>query len=329
MRTRLAKLAAILVPVALLVFLGWRLIGTGYPLIGTAHPLIGTAHPSPTIPALPRKTVTVCNAKCRYTGVALPAMSEASLNAFIQASGSRPGIEESYQAFGHPFPTSWARELLSRKILPLIQIDPRHASLTAIAAGQYDKYLTSYGHAVRALGKFSVALSFAHEQNGGWYPWGCHHVPPSIFIAAYRHVETVIRHAGARHVIWVWTANVASGAPCPMMARWPGKAYVTWIGIDGYLRTPGSTYHQVFGTSLTQVAGFGKPVLLSEVGVLIGPPGAPSRIRQLYRGAASSSGVIGVVYFDSQTGKLGNYRPQDNPAVLAAFRQATAHYGKG
>lgn len=322
MRTRLAILAAILVPAALLVFLGWHLIGTG-------QPLMGTARPSPTVPALPRKSVTVCNAKCRYTGVALPAMSKASLNAFIQATGSRPGIEESYQAFGRPFPTSWARELLSRRILPLIQIDPVHASLAAITAGRYDKYLARYGHAVRALGTSRVALSFAHEQNGWWYPWGCRHVPPSVFIAAYRHVETVMRQAGARNVIWVWTANVASGASCPMMARWPGRAYVTWIGLDGYLRTQGATYDQVFGSSLTQTARFGKPVLLSETGVLLGPPGAASRIRQLYQGAASSSGVIGVVYFDSRTRQFGDYRPQDNPTTLAAFRQATAHYRKG
>lgn len=321
MRIRLAKLVAILIPAALVVFLGWHLIGTG-------HPLIATARPSPTVPALPRKSFTICQSRCRYTGVALDAMSRANLNSFIQASGSRPRIVESYQAFGHPFPTNWARALLSRKMIPLIQIDPQHASLAAIAAGRYDKYLTRYGHAIKGLGAFHVALSFAHEQNGSWYPWGCHHVPPSVFIASYRHVETVIRRAGARDVIWVWTANVASGAPCPMTARWPGRAYVTWTGLDGYLRTQGSTYRQIFGSSLIQAARLGRPVLLCEAGVTVGVPGGASRIRDLYKGAAHSSEVIGVIYFDSRRGKLGDYRPQDNPAMLAAFRQATARYSR-
>jgi mannan endo-1,4-beta-mannosidase len=325
MRTRLAKLAAALIPVVLLLFLGWRLLGAGDSL----NPLTGTARPSPAIPALPRTHVTVCSAGCRYTGVALPATSKALLSAFIRASGSRPKIVESYQAFGRPFPTSWARELLSRKILPLIQINPRHARLAAIAAGRYDKFLTRYGHAVKALRTFPVALSFAHEQNGPWYPWGCRHVPPRVFIAAYRHVETVIRQAGAHNVIWVWTANVVVGARCPLLDRWPGRAYVTWIGLDGYLRTQGSTYGQIFGLSLKQLAGLRKPILLSEVGVLLGVPGAVSRIHQLYQGAARSSGVIGVVYFDSRTSKFGDYRPQDNPATLAAFRQATARYRRG
>jgi mannan endo-1,4-beta-mannosidase len=322
MKKRLAKVVAVLVPLALLAFLGWHLEGT---LRLSPAPM---SSPSRSAPPLPRKSFTVCASGCRYTGVALPAMNRASLAEFTRAAGSQPGIVESYQAFGHPFPSAWARVLLARKILPLIQIDPLHARLSQIAAGRYDAYLTAYGHAVAALGAFPVALSFAHEQNGPWYPWGCHHTPARVFIAAYRHMETVIRRAGARDVIWVWTANVLVGARCPLMARWPGKAYVTWIGLDGYLRAQGNTYAQVFSPSISYVARLGKPILFCETGVLLGVPGAISRLRDLYRGAARSPGVIGVVYFDSQTPKFGDYRPQDNPAILAAFRRATKRYRK-
>jgi mannan endo-1,4-beta-mannosidase len=316
-RRRLAKALAALLPVALVVFLGWHLITRAAPAPGSGPE---------TAPTLPPHSFTLCQSGCRYIGVALPAMSKKALSGFTQASAITPEIVEGYQAFGKRFPAAWVRTLLARKILPLIQIDPVHASLAAIAAGKYDAYLTGYGHAVAKLGTFPVALSFGHEQNGPWYPWGCHHTPPQVFVAAYRHVETVIRDAGAHHVIWVWTANVLVGARCPIMARWPGSAFVTWIGLDGYLRARGTSYAGVFRPTVSLMARLGKPVLLSEAGVLLHIPGAPGRIRNLYQGAARTPAVIGVVYFDGQTTKFGDYRPQDSPAAQAAFRKAVAAY---
>jgi hypothetical protein len=93
------------------------------------------------------------------------------------------------------------------------------------------------------------------------------------------------------------------------------------VGLDGYLRTPGTTYSGVFGHTLSLAAKLGKPILLAETGVLIRTPGAARRIGEIYRGAGRSLDVIGVIYFDSRTPKFGDYRPQDNRAALAAFRR--------
>jgi hypothetical protein len=98
-------------------------------------------------------------------------MSQDHLNGFEQATGIKPGIVENYQAFGQPFPSSWARTLLAQGILPLIQLQPGLAAPRAIAAGRYDSYLRQYAAAVNALGA-PVVLSFGHEMNGSWYSWG-------------------------------------------------------------------------------------------------------------------------------------------------------------
>jgi len=40
--------------------------------------------------------------------------------------------------------------------------------------------------------------------------------------------------------------------------------------------------------------------------------------------SAPTAGVIGVIYFDAETDKCGDNRPQDSAALLAAFRRATS-----
>jgi mannan endo-1,4-beta-mannosidase len=256
-----------------------------------------------------------CPPACRHAGVALS--SPALVPAFISHTGVKPGIVVTYQAFGAAFPYRWAGSMVSRRIIPLIQLNPRKVSLAAVAAGDYDRYLAAYGAQVARLGR-PVALSFAHEANGPWYRWGCHHVPAATYIAAWRRVVRQIRDAGARNVIWVWTVNRTGGPDCPLAARYPGNRYVTWVGIDGYLRGRDSTFASVFGRTLAGIRAFtSRPVLLTEAGVPSGT-GQASRILSLYRGARSN-GLIGVVYFYAVTRKA-DYRPA-GAAAVAAFRK--------
>jgi beta-mannanase len=51
-----------------------------------------------------------------------------------------------------------------------VQIDLTLASISAIAAGNYDVCLRSYAASVRSYGK-PVVIGFGHEVNGSWYPW--------------------------------------------------------------------------------------------------------------------------------------------------------------
>ena len=53
-------------------------------------------------------------------------------------------------------------------------------------------------------------------------------------MAAWRHIVTLFRAEGADNVTWLWTINRDTHGTGPIGKWWPGKAYVTWVGIDGY-----------------------------------------------------------------------------------------------
>lgn len=269
----------------------------------------------------------VCVSGCRYLGLALP--QPTTLETDESALGVHPQIVVIYARFGAPFPATWARSVEQAHQLPVIQLNPYGFSLTGITAGQYDNTIRAYAHEVKAFGS-PVILSFGHEMNGYWYPWGCRHAVASQFIAAYRHVWQVIHGAGASNVIWMWTPNIESPGDCPLGQWYPGDKYVTWVGLDGYLRRPGRTYAGSFGVTLGLIHKFTqRPILLAEIGVLIHTKFAPERITSLFKGAASSLGVIGVVYFDWATAKFGDYKPQDRRITLSAYQDAAKAYASG
>ena len=297
---------AILVPLAGAALLGWQLA-------------------KPTAPAPAR--VAVCQARCHYVGAAFTVMSQDPLNAFEQTTGVTPGIVESYQAFGQPFPSSWARALLAQGILPLIQLQPRRVAVGAIAAGRYDRYLSQTAAAVRALGG-PVGLSFGHEMNGSWYSWGYRHVPPGVFVAAWRHIHQVFAAVGARKVIWVWevarirdTPRDRGVAPNPR-PWWPGGAYVDWVALDIYYNRPATTFQRAFVPSITAVRRFTHDPILLKTAV----PDQSGQVRQiadLFAGARTSD-LLGVIWFNQnyghQTWQLGKSRR----AAVAAFRRGAA-----
>ena len=49
---------------------------------------------------------------------------------------------------------------------------------------------------MRAFGE-PVALSFGHEMNGDWYPWGTKQTTAASFVAAWRHIYDLFAKAGA------------------------------------------------------------------------------------------------------------------------------------
>ncbi len=117
--------------------------------------------------------------------------------------------------------------------------EPFGVSVQSIAAGRSDGYITHFAQAVRAL-NLPVAISFGHEMNGNWYPWGTSQTTPAQFVAAWRHIHDLFARAGAANVIWVWNPNVINPVPqIQLKSYWPGRAYVSWVGLTGYFATTG------------------------------------------------------------------------------------------
>jgi hypothetical protein len=252
-------------------------------------------------------------------------MSQDHLNGFEQATGIKPGIVENYQAFGQPFPSSWARTLLAQGILPLIQLQPGLAAPRAIAAGRYDSYLRQYAAAVNALGA-PVVLSFGHEMNGSWYSWGYRHVSPGVFVAAWRHIHQVFTAAGARKVFWVWTIvrkTPGDSRVAPALRPWwPGGAYVNWVGLDIYYYSQKVTFQREFLPTIDAVRTFtDDPILLTETAVP-DQSGQARQIANLFAGARAS-GLLGVVWYNEDV--LHTWRlDRSRRAAIAAFRRGAA-----
>jgi Glycosyl hydrolase family 26 len=224
-----------------------------------------------------------------------PATYEPVAN-FTNAVGTQPNLVGYYSGWGEPFKDSFAETVHQHGAATIVQMDPTWASVSSIAAGEYDSYLRSFADSVRRFG-YPVVIGFGHEMNAYWYPWAYGHAAPSKFVAAWRHIVTLFRAQGADNVTWLWTIQADEAGTGPIASWWPGAQYVTWIGIDGYYYRPSDTFFSIFGETIAQVRMFtAKPVLVSETAV--GPDGdRPAKISNLFAGM-SQYGTLGLVWFD-------------------------------
>ena len=260
-----------------------------------------------------------------YLGVyadGVPA-SYTGVRSFSKAAGVKPDIIMYYSGWYEPFQTRLAAVAASSGAVPLIQIDPAGISLAAIAAGQYDAYLSAYAEAVRAY-RHPVVLSFGHEMNGSWYPWGYRHTSPGTFVAAWRHIVKVFRALGARNVTWLWTVNVINDTPDGRIPRpaawWPGSSYVNWVGIDGYYLKPNWAFVPLFGPTIAAVRELTRdPILIAETGA-VPAAGQSGKIADLFAGIRTY-GLLGFVWFDSTNPLNHEDYHLDTPAAIAAFRE--------
>jgi mannan endo-1,4-beta-mannosidase len=259
-----------------------------------------------------------------YLGVfasAVPA-SYAGVTGFAKATGVRPDIVMFYSGWYQPFPGSFAAVAAKHGTVPLVQMDPDGISMSAIAAGHYDGYLSAYAEAVRAY-SHPVIISFAHEMNGNWYTWGYQHTSPKVFVAAWRHVVTLFRALGAQNVTWLWTVNIINDTqrgtipgPDPW---WPGSSYVTWVGIDGYYLKPSWQFAPLFGPTIAAVRKLtSDPILIAETGATPAA-GKPAKIANLFAGIRDY-GLLGFVWFDTINRQHVDFSV-DSAAADTAFAQ--------
>ena len=207
----------------------------------------------------------------------------------------------------------------------LVQIDPAGIDLAAIPAGAYDSYLRTYASAVRSYGR-RVVLSFGHEMNASWYPWGFGHVAPAIFVAAWRHIVTLFRAVGASNETRLWTVNVTgSSQAAPIAPWWPGVDYVTWVGLDGYFFRSSQTFRSLFGLTIAAVRAItSDPVLIAETGATPAA-GKAAKITSMFAGVHRYR-LLGFVWFDADTRQ--DWRVSHDPAAITALRTGAVAYMK-
>jgi hypothetical protein len=228
-----------------------------------------------------------------------------------------------YSGWMEPFQAGLATTASRAGAVPLVQLNPSGVSIAAIASGHYDEYLRSYAAAVHRYGH-PVILSFGHEMNGDWYSWAATHTAPATFVAAWKHIVDLFRAAGTWNVTWLWTVNVfqsQAGASAPR-PWWPGGAYVTWVGIDGYYGSASTKFSALFGPVIASVRTWTrKPILIAETSATPSA-GQPAKIADLFAGI-HLYGLLGFVWFDNKTNQ--DWR-LTSPAAIAAFKRAARNY---
>jgi mannan endo-1,4-beta-mannosidase len=275
---------------------------------GTGDRPTPAVSPRPTAAALPGK----------YVGVAGDAA------AFTAATGVIPDVSEQYEEFGGGF-TPPARA----SVLSLINIEST-SDPAEVTAGADDSWLRWLGRAIKAYGR-PVAVSVDPEANGPWYGYGTTKATHAQYVALYRHVHNVIEQAGARNVIWTWTISNSPPITHPSLLRqlYPGDAYVQWIAVDGYFVGHENSFAQVFTRVFGEVRTFTKrPFIIAETSVQRGPSAA-SWVRELLAGVKADKDVLGFVWFnyDKAAELRDDWRIQDDPAALAAFRAGIQEFG--
>lgn len=250
--------------------------------------------------------------------------SYAGVTAFTTSTGVKPRVIVYYSDWFESFQAGFATTVARNGAVPLVQIDPSHINISAIAAGDYDSYLTAYASEVRAY-RHPVILSFGHEMNGHWYTWGYTRTSPTAFVDAWRHIVTVFRAARASNVTWLWTINnihKEAGVPSPR-PWWPGNSYVTWVGIDGYYTSPSAVFASVFGPTIADVRTLThKPILISETSAAP-TTDQPAKITDLFAGV-HLYGLLGFVWFDSMD--VVDWRLTSSAAIATFRQEARIHY---
>jgi mannan endo-1,4-beta-mannosidase len=293
-----------------------------------AYPYPVSSSPAP--PPPPRfPLVPPASTPASYLGVYEPGAPDtyARVASFARHVGRQPNLVLYFSGWGEQFKTSFARAARAHGAVPMVDMNPDGVSMRSIAVGRSDGYLRSYALAVRSYAH-PVVISFAHEMNGNWYSWGWTRASPREWVKAWRHVVTMFRRSGADNVAWLWSVNDVTTGEGPIHDWWPGRSYVTWVGMDAYFTQPAQNFTSLFGPTIAAIRKIThKPLLIAETAV--GPlAGQAAKIPNLFTGVRKHR-LLGFVWFDAaQNSGLyhQNWRIDGVPAALAAFRRAARHY---
>jgi hypothetical protein len=262
----------------------------------------------------------------KFLGVDAPGAPDSlgSVRSFAAAAAATPNLIGEYMSWNDPLDTRAVANAWSYGALYYMIWEPYHTSVAAIAEGHSNAYITQVAQEIRAL-NLPVAISFGHEFNGWWYPWGTTSTTAAQFVAAWQLIHRLFAAAHATNVIWIWNPNVVSAEPqLPLNAWYPGDSYVDWVGITGYFGSTGpDTFESVYGPTMQEVRGFTtKPFLIAETSVQTGPD-ATTAAQSLVSGVSQQPDVLGFIWFDYDKGGV-DWRLETRPAVRAAIAAGLA-----
>lgn len=116
---------------------------------------------------------------------------------------------------------------------PLADYQPEY-SMQSILDGKHNDYIDLFARALRDSGIPTIYLRWAHEMNGGWYPWS---YSERDYILAWMYLRDRIKYGRkAYNVRFVWSPNPDLWANTPRFLTkalpwWPPARYVDDVGL--------------------------------------------------------------------------------------------------
>ena len=252
------------------------------------------------------------------------------IGAFEQVAGitTHPAIYDQYTWPDGPLSPTLANAASLPGTTPMVSWN---LPLTdgAVVSGARDDYLRAQADVVKKFNR-PVFIRLDWEMNSTWSPgWDPPQVPPSAYIAAWRHVYDVFQSEGAVGAAFVWCVNTWPGPNHTDISAWyPGDAYVDWIGVDGYPQSSVTDYLMNAQDGLNPLASFAaghhKPLMLAEWAPQLPKPDTAAAIDLILDWAAAYPRTVkALVYFDFAVGTK-DFELADHPVGAAELRRRTA-----
>ncbi len=204
----------------------------------------------------------------------------------------------------------------------------RSHALTLITHGRFDRSLRRLAGQLAGLSPAPV-LRPMPEMNANWTAWSpiAHGVRARAYIAAWRHVRSVVRSAGARRVRLLWSpyARSVPDTDANQIGQfWPGESQVDLVGASGYnFGTTGalawSSPDEIFAAAYATIEDLGaKPFWIAETASTSIGGDKAAWIDQLAGATANMPALRGVLWYHV-TDADGDWRATETAQTTAAF----------
>jgi cellulose synthase (UDP-forming) len=218
-------------------------------------------------------------------------------------------IEQWYVRQDDPEMLAGALAYAENRRTPMVTIEPWPAVgshnqdvLGDIVNGSSDDDLRRLARIAAAHQPQVILVRWGHEMElANLYPWGDRQ--PELYQAAFRRMVGVFRETGASNVRFVWSPAGNANA----VEYYPGDDVVDYLGVtvlgdadwDANFGLPAQSFDDIFGPRYRLLEPFGKPIIISEMGV----SGTPEYQAEWLRSAADSvlryPMLRAMVYFDA------------------------------
>lgn len=256
--------------------------------------------------------------------------ARAERNVLTRLLNTSPSWVLWFEDFASDPPIDAIRWVTDDGALPVITWEPwrwsdgRPVTMNSLASGRHDDHVRRWADALAAAPP--LYLRFAHECNGGWYPWGTESA--DVYVAAWRHLHDVFRDRGAVDVGWMFSPSVNGDVANGIGARYPGQSYVDVFGLDGYNWGCTDTHTRWIAPDLLFADGIRAlraidatvPLMIAEVGCAESGGDKARWITDFVYYLADDGGIEGFVWFEHD--KETDWRIVSSPGAATAMASA-------